>query len=150
MENNWELSSIIVAVNDMDKAVKHYESIGFGPFSPEFLIDRRKLYTELKVSDPKELTGTMKLRTTPLIGSARFGLDQPVSGQSFQKDFLESKGEGVIQIVFNVDDIEAETAKMVEKGFSVVVSGKRDIGSIAIFDTVETCGFYLEFIQRNK
>ena len=150
MESNWRLSSMIVAVKDMDRAVKHYESIGFGPFSPEFPIDRRELYTELKVSDPKELTSTVKLRTTPIIDSVRFGLDQPVSGQPFQKDFLDSKGEGVVQIVFNVDNIEVETAKMMEKGFPVVVSGKRDIGSIAIFDTTKIGGVYIEFIQRNK
>lgn len=150
MENNWELCSIMVAVEDMDKAVKHYESIGITGFSPERHYDRRTLYTDLKISDPKELTGTVKVRGTPMLGPIRFGLDQPVEGQPFQKDFLDRHGEGLIQIIFNVDDIETETAKLVEKGFPVLVSGKRDIGSIAIFDTWKIGGVYFEIMQRNE
>ena len=94
MDNDWELCSLMVAVDDMAKAVKHYGSVGITGFSPARLYDgRSNVYTNLKVSDPKELASTFKTSNTPMLGSISFGLDQPVSGQPFQKDFLIDTGK---------------------------------------------------------
>ena len=154
MGKNWKLRTIIIAVRDMDKAVKHYESIGITGFSPEFLLDRSKVYTDLKLLRPQDLESKVSLRVADL-GQVHLELLQPVEGESFQKEFIDKKGEGVVQIVFEVDDIEAETAKMIEKGFPIAVGGHRDVKErrnqdIAIFDTTKTGGVYIELVQHNK
>ena len=81
MEKNWDLRAIIVAVRDMDKAVKHYESIGITGFAPESLVDRRGDYKELTLLRPQDLDATVKLRKTEL-GPIFFELLQPVQGES--------------------------------------------------------------------
>ena len=149
MENNWKLTTIVVEVSDIDKAVEYYQAIGIGPFSPEFIIDRSQLYQDLKVSRPEDLTAKIKSRTAQL-DKIRLELTQPAEGDSFQKRFLDAKGEGVIQMGFAVDDIVTETAKMAEKGFPVLVSGTREMGSIAIFDTPKAGGIYIELVQHKK
>ena len=149
MENNWKLRTIIVAVKDMDKAVEHYQSLGIGPFSPESILDRRTLYTDLKVSRPGDMTAKLKHRTAQL-DSVRFELIQPVEEESFQKEFLDSRGEGVVDLSFIVDDLEEETAKLVEKGIPVILSATRESGSIAIFDTRKVGNFYIQLVQLGQ
>ena len=155
MENNWKLTNMGIVVNDMEKAIEHYESIGLGPFAPEFLIDRATLYTDLKATRPGDLTAKMRSRSTSL-GPIALELLQPIEGQSYHKETLDSKGEGVVQLAFIVDDLEAETAKMVEKGYRVIMSGIRESGrrgagcKLAMFDLREIGGLCIELVERTE
>ncbi len=148
MQNNWKLNTLIVQVKDIDKAVEHYQSLGISPFSPEHIIDRAT-YKDLKVSRPGDMKAKIKSRMAQL-DPVRLEVSQPAEGDSFQQEFLDSKGEGVSHIAFTVEDIKAETAKMIEKGFPVVVSGTRESGFMAIFDTCKVGGLYIELVQRKK
>lgn len=148
MQNNWKLNTLIVQVKDIDKAVEHYQSLGIGPFSPEHIIDRAT-YKDLKVSRPGDMKAKIKSRMAQQ-DPVRLEVSQPAEGDSFQQEFLDSKGEGVSHIAFTVEDIKAETAKMIEKGFPVVVSGTRESGFMAIFDTRKVGGLYIELVQRKK
>ena len=149
MENNWKLRTIIVAVKDMDKAVEYYQSLGIGPFSPESILDRRTLYTDLKVSRPGDMKAKLKYRTAQL-DPVRLELIQPVEGESFQKESLDSRGEGLVNLSFIVDDLEEETAKLVEKGIPVILSATTKSYSIAIFDTRKVGNFYIQLVQQRK
>jgi len=61
---------------------------------------------------------------------------QPLEGEGIYKESLDRKGEGIIDLTFTVDDLDAETAKLVEKGVPVIFSGKPQSGSaFAYFDT---------------
>jgi 4-hydroxyphenylpyruvate dioxygenase-like putative hemolysin len=74
--------------------------------------------------------------STTQMGAVELVLVQPLSGESIQKEFLEKRGEGINQIGFFVDDLAAETAKLVGKGFRAVSSSRTTSGgAFAYFDT---------------
>jgi methylmalonyl-CoA/ethylmalonyl-CoA epimerase len=131
-----------VVVRDMDRAVEFYESLGIGPFveGPSSVATDRKIYG--KPADVK-VRGTIAQ-----MGQIEFELLQPVAGESIQKEFLDNKGEGVIHICSRVDNIDREVAKLAEKGFSVISSGRlSDGGQFAYIDTREVGGVILELFQ---
>lgn len=145
MENNWKLATQIVVVRDLDEAVDYYQSLGIGPFGTEFLIDRATLYTDLKVSRPGDMTAKLKFKTVQM-GPIKFELIQPIEGNSFQKEFLDTRGEGVVNLSFNVDNLEEEMAKLIKEGIPVILSATAERYSIAIFDTCKIGNFYMQLI----
>lgn len=139
------IDQIGITVRDLDRAVKYYESLGIGPFksleriTPVERIVRGKLVTDVK-------NKMMFARAGPI----QLELIQPIEGDSIQKEFLETMGEGVNHFGFFVDDIEKETANLVKKGFKVVESVKfKEGGGVTHFDTDEVGGILFELIQMS-
>ena len=134
-----------VIVKDVDKAVEYYQSLGIGPFESSktaHLVTDRKVYGK-PADDVKN-----KARLAQMMGQLYLELVQPVSGESIQKEFLETKGEGINHLGFLVDDIDKETAKLEEKGFKVISSTRyAGGGGIAYFDTDKVGGVIFELIQ---
>ena len=129
-----------VVVEDMKRAVAHYESLGMGPFE------------RLKLSPAEGLLRGKPLITTPIISMGQAGgiiieLLQPTEEESLVKEFYETKGEGVHHIAFLVDDIDRETERLVEKGFKVIFSQKFGEGGCAFFDTGQVGGMYIELFR---
>ncbi len=128
-----------VVVRNIDKAVEYYQALGIGPFEPSNLvhIDRR-IYGK-PVTDVKFAAKGIAL------GSIGFELVQPVSGETPQKKWLESRGEGINHIAFIVDDIKEAISIMVEAGFKVVSNAKNEGGGgVAFFDTDKVGGVQIE------
>ena len=128
-----------VLVKDLDKAVEYYEGLGIGPFEPSKIVHiDRKMYG-------KPATGVKNVGTGTKLGPIGFELVQPVSGESIQKEYLESHGEGINHLAFVVDDIEEATSIMVEAGFKVISSSKNEGGGgMAYFDTDKVGGVQIE------
>ena len=84
------------------------------------------------------------------IGPVTYELIQPVEGHGIYKESLDRRGEGVINLTFTVDDLEKETAKLVEKGVPVVFSGKPRTGNaFAYLDTRKDGGdVMIKLMQR--
>jgi len=127
-ENTWELHHVGLVVKDLDRTVEYYQSLGIGTL----VTDRPRL----SEADMAHLEILMYGKPVPSFSRneiLRVGpLDVEVvepppapSGVSVNRDFLDSKGEGVSHICFNVPDIEAETARLVEKGTGVILSVTR-------------------------
>lgn len=137
-----KVDQVGVIVRDMDKAIKHYQSLGIGPFeSLNVTSVDRKVYGK-PAPDVKNLTKVTQ------IGRIQFELSQPVSGTSIQKEFLEKRGEGISHIGFVVDNLDKEIAKLIEKGFEVISSGKFvGGGGFAYFNTDTIGGVMFELIQ---
>ena len=121
MDSNWKLHHVGIPVRDLDKSMEDYKSIGIASFNPEFPIDsstRAEYLVYGKNPDPvvktRGVLGTM--------GPMGVELLQPVQGETVHKELLDSTGEGIGHIAFTVDDLESETAKLVEKGFPVILS----------------------------
>ena len=131
MENNWKFHHIGVAVKDMDKALEYYQSLGIATIEPEIQGDG------------------IKLRNVQ-IGSITFELVQPVHGESPQKEFINSRGEGIDHVGFIVDDLDRETAKLAEKGVSIIIGGRSKTGGYAYFDTRKVGNVIIELIQQAK
>lgn len=133
-----------VIVRDLDEAVRHYEALGVGPFEwtqgPAPIVDRQ-VYGK-PAPDVKNRISIARM------GALEMELVQPIAGKSVQKEFLEEHGEGINHLGFFVDDIEAETAKLVAKGFRVISSGKTTTGgAFAYLDTDKVGGIVFELIQ---
>jgi 4-hydroxyphenylpyruvate dioxygenase-like putative hemolysin len=139
-----KIGQIGVVVRNMNEAVAYYSSLGLGPFEA-LNVSRydRRVHGKPGGDEHKNL-----LRVTQA-GNVEFELIQPVSGNSIQKQFLEQKGEGINHLGFFVDDLEAEVAKLVKKGFKVINSVKYvGGGGVAYLDTDRIGGVCFELIQR--
>jgi methylmalonyl-CoA/ethylmalonyl-CoA epimerase len=134
-----------MVVRNMDAAVEYFQALGIGPFEssqdPAPIVDR--VVHGRPAPDVKNRISTAQL------GSVELELVQPVSGASVQKEFLKKHGEGINHLGFFVDDLEAETAKLVGRGFRVISSGRTTSGgAFAYFDTDRMGGIVFELMQR--
>ena len=124
MDSNWKLRHVGIPVRDLDKSLEDYQSLGQASFQPDFLIDSSKFAEYLvygKTPDP-----VVKTRVAlGKMGSLGIELLQPVQGETVHKELLDTTGEGIGHIAYTVDDLEEETAKLVAKGFPVILSIKR-------------------------
>ncbi len=133
-----------VIVRDMDEAVAFYEGLGIGPFEspkgPAPIFDRQ-VYGK-PAPDVKNRISTTQM------GAVQLELVQPVSGKSLQMEFLQKHGEGINHLAFLVDDLDGEVAKLVQKGFRVISSGKTARSAFAYLDTDKVGGIIFELIQQ--
>jgi catechol 2,3-dioxygenase-like lactoylglutathione lyase family enzyme len=124
MASNWKLRHVGIPVRDLDKSLEDYQSLGIASFQPEFLIDS-STYAEYlvygKTPDPVVKTRVALGKMGPL----GIELLQPVQGETVHKELLEKTDEGIGHIAYAVDDLEAEAAKLVAKGFQIILSIKR-------------------------
>ena len=136
---------ICIVVKDIEKTKSYYESIGIGPwvnYPP--LVE----YTKLNVIDEKGFFDTRFVYTH--VGNLQLQLAQPGEGKTIYKDFLETKGEGVFHIGFEVDDVDAVEKQLTEDEMKVLASGRRDDGSgFSYLDTREQAGVTL-LVRQTK
>jgi len=104
MKDNWKFSHMGVIVRDLDKTVEYYQSLGIATITPEFIMDNKSFTSFTIYGKPADPKIKIKARMAQ-VGPVRFELLQPVEGESLQKEFLENRGEGIMNIAFAVDDI---------------------------------------------
>ena len=160
---NWTFHHFGVIVEDMDKAVEFYKSLGIIDFPSEteaagnqpFWVEITA-YGETVIKEGKPLF-SIKPDMKPgrvkfcWMGSVPLELIQP--GDAFKEvngDFLKSKGEGVDHIAFTVDagNFDLEVEKMKAKGLSILFSGRQSNGGgFAYFDTRKVGGVITELMR---
>ena len=98
-----KISHIAVAVNNVEEAAKFYQNmLGLSLSGVEV------------VAGQKTKAGFFK------IGESNIELVQPTESDSPLVKFLETKGQGIHHICFEVDDVEAEIKSLLEKGATMV------------------------------
>ena len=134
------LHHICVVVHDIDKTQAFFESIGVGPWEK---YPPLKEYTHVATDDYEGFLSNV-------YRSARFGqinlqLCQPGHGNTPQRKFLDTRGEGVFHVSFEVPDLDEADQLAAEKGMRVLSSGRRDNGSgFTYYDTqVDAAGLTL-------
>ena len=139
----WKFDHLGVVVRDLGRAIKHFQSMGFGPFvsNPSEVVTDRKVYGK---------PANIKLRGAEgVLSGIKFEVIQPVEGNSVQKEFLENKGEGINHIGFIVDDLEGEVKKMEERGIYPISTGKVPPNrKFAYMGTNKIGGVVIEFIEK--
>jgi len=133
---NWRFRGIGMPVRDLDKAVEYYESLGIATLQPEAMLDSSAC--EDFTAYGKTPATTVKVRTRiAQIGPMACEFVQPLEGETMYNESISRRADGIINnITFAVDDVDKETAKIVEKGGQVILSGKPQTGSaFAYFDT---------------
>lgn len=150
MESNWKLAHLGIPVRDLDKAIEAYNALGIASFNPEFFIDSSKFSEYLvygKVPDPVVQTRAVLGK----IGPMGIELLQPVQGETVHKEFLESSGNGIGHVAYYVDDLEAEAAKLVAKGFPIILSitpaGQTQRSAVYIDTREKFSNLIIEFMQ---
>ena len=136
MGSNWKFNHIGAVVRDVDEAVEHFQSLG--------IVDKATDRITMEGKKAKLIGRSIH------IGPLMIELWQPVRGETAQQEFLNSRGEGVNHIAFNVDDLAKERAKLVEKGIPVVFSVKDQKGVMAYFDARKVGNILIELIQPPK
>jgi len=98
-----KMDHVAIAVNNLEEAAKFYQSIlGLTLSGVEV------------VTAQKTKVGFLK------IGEVNIELVQPAEPDSPLVKFLESKGQGIHHICFEVDDVEAEVKSYLEKGATMI------------------------------
>jgi len=137
-----EVYQVGVIVRDMDQAVEYYQALGIGPFEPS-----RSILTDRRVYG-KPADDVRNRVMSAQMGQVQFELIQPVSGKSVQMGFLEKHGEGINHLAFIVDNLDQEVARLAEKGFKVISSGKRvGGGGFVYLDTDKVGGIIFELVE---
>ena len=130
-------------VRDVDKTAAYFESLGMGPFEP-LIVSGENERIRGRLIDDLELKIKMGR-----IGLIRWELIEPVAGEeSIWKEFLESKGEGIHHLAFEVNDIEKAKADLIEKRLNLIFSAKfNKTGGAAYFETDRVGCLVLELFQ---
>ena len=140
----WDRTyQIGVVVRDLDQAKDFYERLGIGPFEegPSGHTLERRIYGELAPD------AAVRGAVAPM-GDIEFELQQPVSGDTIQSEFLERHGEGVVHLCAFSDDLDRDIAELTELGYDVISEGRiNDGGHFAYFDTREIGGLVLELFE---
>lgn len=115
--NFEKLHHICMVVHDIDKAQAYYEEIGIGPW---VAYPPMAEYEELDVPNPQAFLD-LQYRICNL-PNVQLQLCQPSAAPSPQRAHLDTKGEGVFHIGFEVKDADAAQAAA---QMPVLMSGRR-------------------------
>jgi len=134
MKKDWEVHHVGAIVNDMEKAVEYYKSLGITVGRDMGVVPTR--------------TGAKVKARWAQMGPLLLELFQPIEGEDIQLEFLREHGEGIAHIGFIVADINAEVDDLVSKGAKLLFRIDHPTGtSIAYFDTRQVGGFIIELVQ---
>jgi catechol 2,3-dioxygenase-like lactoylglutathione lyase family enzyme len=119
MIKGWTFEHIAIVVKDLEKAIKHYQSLGATLIDgPTDLAPDPKIF-KIHGQTPQKI----KFRACHMIlGGLKIEFHQPLEGETPWQEFLDKFGEGVDHVGYYVDDVKKEAAKMEEKGFPIVKS----------------------------
>ena len=159
---NWKFHHLGVIVEDMEKAVEYYQSLGFVDFPPETTEPRSRpiweeitIYGKTVIKDGQQLE-PLKPGSKPSLvkfcsaGTVPFELIQPGgANRNVNGDFLDNVGEGIDHIAYTVDaeHFDQEVEKMKAKGLPVLLSGRqKNGGGFVYFDTRKVGGIIIELM----
>lgn len=137
------LHHVCIVVHNIEKSQAYYESIGIGPWEAYPPLAE---YEKLDVPNEAGFK-SLKYRTCTL-PNIQLQLCEPSHDPSPQRKHLDTKGEGVFQLGFEVPDADAAQAA---SKLPVLMSGRRDNGTgFTYYDTQQNAGVYLLTRATNK
>ena len=84
------------------------------------------------------------------LGHVQLELIEPVGGPSTWQEFLDTKGEGVHHIAFNIEDMDAQVAMLEEKGMPLVQRGDFQGGCYSYIDSTAQLGVMIELLAHHS
>ena len=115
-----KLHHVCIVVHDIDRAQAAYENLGIGPWTAYPPLTQ---YEELDVPSRPGFLG-LRYRVCNL-SNVQFQLCQPDDSPSPQRLHLDSKGEGVFHIGFEVLDADVAEDQARDLGLPVLMRGRR-------------------------
>jgi hypothetical protein len=142
--SSWKMMQIGLVVKDMDRAVERFSVLGFGPFKPKILPPGAREWIKGK---PGRANVTVK---ATMVGDVELELCQPVSGDSPHQDYLDSKGEGIQHVLFDVENLQGEIDRLTALGCTVLLRARfgdeEGSGELAYVD-LDASGLIVELRQ---
>jgi len=136
-----QLHHVCIVVHDLEKAVAYYESLGMGPWFD--YPKGRHPYVTFEVPN-KQASDAMRYKCLDL-DNVQIQLCQPPLLDSPQRRFLDTHGEGVYHLGFEVPDCDAAEAHTRQAGVGITARGRRtDNSGFTYFDTRPGAGVVLE------
>lgn len=127
-----KLHHICLVVTDLKRAIAAYESMGIGPWSP--FPPLTAFRHDLRVPDPEAFLQLKYAYAT--LDNVQLQLCEPGPGDTPQRRFLDTRGEGVFHLGFDVPDCDRAEAAGVQAGLGVLMHGRKPDGSgFTYFDT---------------
>lgn len=136
------VSHIGIVVRDAEKTVEYYSStFGLGPFS----MHEVKMEGVLLRGKPT----TVKIKVAfAQAGSVRLELIQPLDDHNIYTEFLDSKGEGLHHLGFQVDDVDSVLAKLSEASVELVYQRSSPEADFAYLSSDKIGGIIFEISDR--
>jgi methylmalonyl-CoA/ethylmalonyl-CoA epimerase len=108
-----KLDHIGIAVEDLDAAIHHYETVLKIP------CDKREIVESENVETAFFAVGDKDISSLPLgVVAPKIELLGATSPDSPIQKFLEKRGEGIHHLAFEVDDLEEEIDRLKDEGYT--------------------------------
>lgn len=136
-----KLHHICIVVADIERAQSYYESIGIGPWEPYPPLEE---YEDIEYLPDNKGLLSMQYRICNL-PNIQLQLCQPGDVPTPQKLHLETKGEGVFHLGFEVPDADAAEPEAQAAGLDILMRGRRkNRTGFTYYDTANKAGVVLE------
>lgn len=136
---------VCIVVRDIEKSAAYYAALGIGPWEEMSLT----AYADCRIPQPEGFFALRFKRAD--VGAMQLQLCQPGSADSPEKRFLETRGEGVFHIGFEVGNIDAAHARAVEMQLPIDAYGRRaDRSGFTYLGTAADAGVVLVLRETMK
>ena len=150
-ENSWELFHVGLVVNDLEKTLAFYDSLGLVT-SVAVGVDgklARHRYEDFGEPRDRELYKKQRIGMIRLGGLPMELVELPEAGKCANAEFARTRGEGIAHLAYLVEDLEKETAKLVANGIEIVLTEFTEgRATMRYFDTRKRGGLLLELKQK--
>jgi len=145
MQNNV-ICQVGIIVKDIEKVARNYAEV-FGMKMPNII-----------VTDPVEIAQTKyrgessKARAKLAffdMGSLQLELIEPIDEPSTWKEFLDTHGQGIHHIAFQIKGMKETVAYLESKDMKLVQSGEYTGGRYAYIDAVPQLGCIIELLEND-
>lgn len=139
------ITQIGLVVKDIEKTSKAYADF-LGVDSPEsFLTDTvEKAHTEFKGESTEARAKLVFFQ----LENITIELIEPVGGPSTWQDFLETKGEGIHHIAFEIKRMEKKIRLLAGKDMPLLQSGDYEGGRYSYIESTKQLGTILELLEN--
>jgi len=140
----WQLAII---VKDIEKTVENYAKI-FGINVPQ-IFDSALEENSFMGYNGNEIKPHYKMAFIKM-GLLQLELIEPSEEPSSWRDFLNSHGDGIHHVAFNVNDVDSCINLFGSQGMPLLQEGIFDGGSYHYIDAQEKLGLVVELSQKKK
>ena len=116
--NKWKMLGVDIAVSNIEEASKYYTDLGFSEVSPMAEDDVLKVRSH-------------RFNIGPLI----FELVEPLAKDSIYQESIQSRGDGIVDLVFLVKDLELEVEKLIANGAGLLLKENYQSRKSVFLDT---------------
>lgn len=139
---SWQITQVGVVVRDVEKVAGRLAELGIGPFDTMKLPpDRQEFFRGKPALADAKIMGVR-------IGGVQLELIEPLAPESPHREFLNQKGEGFQHIMVNVDDVEKEIKRLLDKGCTMLLDIHMPGGRHGAYIDLNAGGIIVELWQK--